>query len=121
MRILVVEDEAALREGLRKDLTAAGHTVDVAADGEEGLYAALEFPIDVVIVDVGLPRMSGFDLIRQLRAKGRKCGVLVLTARDRWQDKVEGLGAGADDYVAKPFNFEELHARLAALVRRATG
>ena len=121
MRILVIEDEAALREGLRHDLTAAGHTVDVAADGEEGLYAALEFPIDVAIVDIGLPRMSGLEVIRQLRAQGRKCGVLVLTARARWQDKVEGLGAGADDYVAKPFNFEELHARLSALMRRATG
>ena len=121
MRILVIEDEAALREGLRKDLTAAGHTVDVAADGEEGLYAALEFPIDVAIVDIGLPKLSGLEVIRRLRAQGSKCGVLLLTARDRWQDKVEGLGAGADDYVAKPFNFEELHARLAALMRRATG
>ena len=121
MRILVIEDEATLREGLRHDLTAAGHTVDVAADGEEGLYAALEFPIDVAIVDIGLPKLSGLEVIRRLRAEGRKCGVLLLTARDRWQDKVEGLGAGADDYVAKPFNFEELHARLAALMRRATG
>jgi two-component system, OmpR family, response regulator PhoP len=121
MRILVIEDEATLREGLRTDLTAAGHTVDVAADGEEGLYAALEFPIDVAIVDIGLPKLSGLEVIRQLRAQGRKCGVLLLTARDRWQDKVEGLSAGADDYVAKPFNFEELHARLAALMRRATG
>ena len=121
MRVLVVEDEATLREGLRHDLTAAGHTVDVAADGEEGLYAALEFPIDVAIVDIGLPKLSGLELIRRLRAQGGKCGVLLLTARDRWQDKVEGLGAGADDYVAKPFNFEELHARLAALMRRTTG
>lgn len=121
MRILVIEDETALREGLRRDLTAAGHSVDVAADGEEGLYAALELPIDVAIVDIGLPKMSGLEVIRRLRAQGRKCGVLVLTARDRWQDKVEGLGAGADDYVAKPFHFEELNARLAALVRRASG
>jgi len=121
MRILVIEDEAALREGLCKELQAAGHTVDVAADGEEGLYAALEFPIDVAIVDLGLPKLTGLEIIRRMRAQGRKCGILVLTARDRWQDKVEGLGAGADDYVAKPFNFEELHARLAALVRRATG
>jgi two-component system response regulator PhoP len=121
MRILVIEDETTLREGLRTDLTAAGHTVDVAADGEEGLYAALEFPIDVAIVDIGLPKLSGLEVIRRMRAQGRKCGVLLLTARDRWQDKVEGLSAGADDYVAKPFNFEELHARLAALMRRATG
>lgn len=121
MRILVIEDESTLREGLRSDLTAAGHSVDVAADGEEGLYAALELPIDVAIVDIGLPKMSGLEVIRRLRAQGRRCGVLVLTARDRWQDKVEGLSAGADDYVAKPFNFEELNARLSALLRRATG
>jgi two-component system response regulator PhoP len=121
MRVLVIEDEAALRAGLKDDLTAAGHTVDVAADGEEGLYAAMEFPIDVAIVDIGLPKLSGLEVIRRLRAKGRNCGILVLTARDRWQDKVEGLGAGADDYVAKPFNFEELQARLSALVRRASG
>jgi two-component system, OmpR family, response regulator PhoP len=121
MRILVVEDEAALRESLKTDLSAAGHAVDVAADGEEGLYAALEYPIDVAIVDLGLPKLSGLELIRRLRAAGRSYGVLVLTARDRWQDKVEGLSAGADDYVAKPFHFGELQARLAALLRRANG
>src|ERR1035438_3323456 len=101
MRVLVVEDEAALREALKADLTAAGHTVDLAADGEEGLYAASEFPIDVAIIDLGLPKLSGLDLIRRLRAAGKTYGVLILTARDRWQDKVEGLSAGADDYVAK--------------------
>jgi len=121
MRILVIEDETALRESLRRDLAAAGHTVDVAADGEEGLYAALEFPIDVAIVDLGLPKLAGIELIRRLRKQGKTCGVLVLTARDRWQDKVEGLGAGADDYVAKPFHFAELQARLGALLRRSAG
>ncbi len=121
MRVLVVEDEAALREALRHDLTSAGHTVDVAADGEEGLYAATEYPIDVAIVDLGLPKLSGLELIRQLRARGKTCGVLILTARDRWQDKVEGLSAGADDYVAKPFHVAEVQARLAALMRRAGG
>jgi two-component system response regulator PhoP len=121
MRILVVEDETELRESLRRDLAAAGHTVDVAADGEEGLYAALEFPIDVAIVDLGLPKLPGIELIRRLRQHGKTCAVLVLTARDRWQDKVEGLGAGADDYVAKPFHFGELEARLAALLRRSGG
>lgn len=121
MRILVVEDESTLRESLKRDLSAAGHTVDVAADGEEGLYAALEFPIDVAIVDLGLPKLPGIELIRRLRQQGRTCGVLVLTARDRWQDKVEGLGAGADDYVAKPFHFAELQARLGALMRRSGG
>ena len=121
MRVLVIEDEAALRDSLKAGLTAAGHTVDVAADGEEGLYAGLEFPIDVAIVDIGLPKLSGIELIRRLRARGKTFAVLVLTARDRWQDKVEGLGAGADDYLAKPFHFEELQARLAALRRRSAG
>jgi len=121
MRILVVEDETALRESLKHDLSAAGHAVDVAADGEEGLYAALEYPIDVAIVDLGLPKVSGLDIIRRLRGAGKSYAVLVLTARDSWQDKVEGLSAGADDYVAKPFHFAELQARLSALLRRASG
>jgi two-component system, OmpR family, response regulator PhoP len=121
MRILVVEDEAALRDSLKHDLSAAGHAVDVAADGEEGLYAALEYPIDVAIIDLGLPKVSGLDIIRRLRAAGKNYAVLVLTARDSWQDKVEGLSAGADDYVAKPFHLAELQARLSALLRRASG
>ncbi len=121
MRVLVVEDEAALRDALKSDLDAAGYTVDLAADGEEGLYIATEFPIDVAIIDLGLPKISGLELIRQLRARGKTYGVLILTARDRWQDKVEGLSAGADDYVAKPFHFAEVQARLAALLRRAGG
>jgi two-component system response regulator PhoP len=121
VRVLVVEDESALREALKVELSAAGYTVDLAADGEEGLYAATEYPIDVAIIDLGLPKMSGLELIRQLRAKGKSYGVLILTARDRWQDKVEGLSAGADDYVPKPFHFAEVQARLAALLRRAGG
>jgi two-component system, OmpR family, response regulator PhoP len=121
VRVLVVEDEAALREALKAELSAAGYTVDLAADGEEGLYAATEYPIDVAIIDLGLPKLSGLELIRQLRARGKSYGVLILTARDRWQDKVEGLSAGADDYVAKPFHFAEVQARLAALMRRAGG
>src|ERR1700689_2422562 len=121
MRVLVVEDEAPLREALKLELSAAGYTVDLAADGEEGLYAATEYPIDVAIVDLGLPKLSGLELIRQLRARGKSYGVLILTARDRWQDKVEGLSAGADDYVAKPFHFAEVQARLAALLRRSGG
>jgi two-component system response regulator PhoP len=121
VRVLVVEDEAALREALKLELSAAGYTVDLAADGEEGLYAATEYPIDVAIIDLGLPKLSGLELIRQLRARGKSYGVLILTARDRWQDKVEGLSAGADDYVAKPFHFAELQARLSALLRRAGG
>jgi two-component system response regulator PhoP len=121
VRVLVVEDEASLREALKLELSAAGYTVDLAADGEEGLYAATEYPIDVAIIDLGLPKLSGLELIRQLRARGKSYGVLILTARDRWQDKVEGLSAGADDYVAKPFHFAEVQARLAALMRRAGG
>ena len=121
MRVLVVEDEQVLREALRENLTAAGFTVDVAADGEEGLFAGLEYPIDIAIVDLGLPKLPGIDLIRRLRAEGKQFPILVLTARDRWQDKVQGLDAGADDYVAKPFHFEEVQARLQALMRRTGG
>jgi two-component system, OmpR family, response regulator PhoP len=121
MRILIVEDEASLREALRAQFAKAGFTVDVAADGEEGLFAGTEYPLDVAIVDLGLPKISGLELIHKLRALGKSFPILVLTARDRWQDKVEGLQAGADDYVAKPFHFEEVHARVQALMRRAGG
>ncbi len=121
MRVLVIEDEAALRDALKRDLVAAGFTVDVAADGEEGLYAGREYPIDVAIVDLGLPKVPGLDLTRTLRSERKTFPILVLTARDRWQDKVAGLDAGADDYVAKPFRFEEVLARVQALLRRAGG
>jgi two-component system response regulator PhoP len=121
MRILVVEDEAAIRDALQAQLAAAGFTVDVAADGEEGLFAGLEYPLDVAIVDLGLPKLPGLEVIRRLRAEKRSFPILVLTARDRWQDKVEGLEAGADDYVSKPFHFEEVLARVQALMRRAGG
>jgi two-component system response regulator PhoP len=121
MRILVVEDETLLRESLRLRLTEAGFNVDVAADGEEGLYGGREYPIDVAVIDLGLPKLPGLELIRKLRAEGKTFPILILTARDRWQDKVEGLQAGADDYVAKPFEFAEVLARLQALMRRAGG
>jgi two-component system response regulator PhoP len=121
VRALVVEDEAAIREALQRDLTAAGFTVDVAVDGEEGLYAGLEYPVDVAVIDLGLPKLSGLEVIRKLRAADKRFPVLVLTARDRWQDKVEGLDAGADDYVAKPFHFPEVLARVQALLRRSGG
>ncbi len=121
MRILVVEDEATIRESLKSRLAEAGFTVDVAQDGEEGLFAGLEYPLDVAIIDLGLPKLSGLDLIRKLRAQKKSFPILVLTARDRWQDKVEGLEAGADDYVSKPFHFEEVLARVQALMRRAGG
>jgi two-component system, OmpR family, response regulator PhoP len=121
MRALVVEDEAAIRDALQRDLTEAGFTVDLAADGEEGLFAGLEYPIDVAVIDLGLPKLPGLELIRRLRARDKRFPILILTARDRWQDKVEGLDAGADDYVAKPFHFEEVLARLQALLRRSGG
>ncbi len=121
MRVLVVEDESALRETLKTRLTEAGFTVDVAQDGEEGLFAGREYPLDVAIIDLGLPKLAGLEVIRQLRAGGKAYPILILTARDNWQDKVEGLQAGADDYVAKPFHFEEVLARLQALLRRAGG
>ena len=121
MRVLIVEDEAAIRAALQRDLVEAGFTVDAAADGQEGLFAGLEYPIDVAVVDLGLPKISGLDVIRKLRSQGKRFPILVLTARDRWQDKVEGLDAGADDYVAKPFHFQEVLARLQALLRRSGG
>ncbi len=121
MRVLVVEDEAVLRETLKGRLVEAGFTVDVAQDGEEGVFAGLEYPLDVAIVDLGLPKLPGLEVIRRVRAAGKTYPILILTARDNWQDKVEGLQAGADDYVAKPFHFEEVLARLQALLRRAGG
>lgn len=121
MRVLVVEDEAAIRDALQRDLVAAGFTVDVAVDGQEGLYAGVEYPVDVAVIDLGLPKISGLEVIRKLRAQDKRFPILVLTARDRWQDKVEGLDAGADDYVAKPFHFPEVLARLQALLRRSGG
>jgi two-component system response regulator PhoP len=121
VRILLVEDEAALRETLAARLKRDGYAVDVAADGEEGLYLGKEVPFDVAIIDLGLPRMSGMDLVTELRKAGRKYPILILTARAGWQDKVEGLKTGADDYLVKPFHVEELLARINALVRRASG
>ena len=121
MRALVVEDETALRESLKAQLAEAGFTVDVAQDGQEGLFAGLEYPLDVAVIDLGLPKLSGLEVIRKLRAADKTYPILILTARDNWQDKVEGLQAGADDYVAKPFQFEEVLARLQALLRRAGG
>jgi two-component system, OmpR family, response regulator PhoP len=121
MRVLIVEDEVALRDSLKDKLAEAGFTVDVASDGEEGLFAALEFPLDVAIVDLGLPKVTGLEVIRRVREQRKSYPILILTARDRWQDKVEGLQAGADDYVAKPFHFEEVLARVQALLRRSGG
>jgi two-component system, OmpR family, response regulator PhoP len=121
MRILVVEDEPALREQLERELKAQDYTVDATGDGKEALYFATEYPFDAAIVDLGLPGISGLEVITELRAKGSRLPILILTARGRWQDKVQGLEAGADDYVTKPFQPEELLARLKALLRRAAG
>jgi two-component system response regulator PhoP len=121
MRILVVEDEPTLRGQLRAQLAARGFSVDATADGEEGLFLGREYPMDLAIVDLGLPGMSGIELIRRLRALDRPFPILILTARDAWQDKVEGLESGADDYLTKPFHHEELLARINALLRRAAG
>ena len=121
MRLLVIEDDNTLRETLAAQLTEAGFAVEQAADGKEGLYFALEYPIDLAIVDLGLPEMSGLDIIREVRKQGKSYPILILTARDRWEDKVDGLDAGADDYVVKPFQFEEVIARVNALVRRSGG
>ncbi|MSQ59202.1 MAG: response regulator transcription factor [Betaproteobacteria bacterium] len=119
MRVLVVEDEPQLREQLRSTLQTQGYTVDATGEGKEGLFFATEYPIDAAVVDLGLPGISGLDIIRRLRGKGSRLPILILTARGRWQDKVEGLEAGADDYLTKPFQVEELLARLKALLRRA--
>ncbi|MEM8816895.1 MAG: response regulator [Pseudomonadota bacterium] len=121
MRMLIVEDDQTLRETLAKKLKAEGFAVEEAADGREGKYYALEYPIDLAIIDLGLPEVSGIEIIREARAAGKTFPILILTARDRWQDKVDGLSAGADDYVVKPFHFEEINARLSALVRRTGG
>jgi two-component system response regulator PhoP len=121
MRILVVEDEQQLREQLSTQLNKHKLTVDAVADGEEALFMGTEYAYDVAIVDLGLPKLSGIELIQALRKAGKDFPILILTARGRWQDKVEGLEAGADDYLVKPFQFEELHARLNALARRASG
>jgi len=121
MRLLLVEDDPNLSRSLAAQLEQAGYSVEKSTDGREGLYYAREYPVDLAIVDLGLPSMSGVELIKQLRADGKEYPILVLTARDRWQDKVEVLKLGADDYVVKPFSVEELLARVDALLRRAGG
>jgi len=121
MRILVVEDDANLNRQVKEALTEGGYAVDVAFDGEEGHYLGDTEPYDAVVLDIGLPQMDGLSVLEEWRRAGRVMPVLLLTARDRWSDKVQGIDAGADDYLAKPFHMEELLARLRALVRRAAG
>ena len=121
MRILIVEDEPELCEQLQHMLQQNGYAVDSAADGRDALFMGREYPFDLAVVDIGLPVMSGVEVIRQWRELGRDFPVLILTARGRWQEKVEGLEAGADDYMVKPFHREELQARVRALLRRSAG
>jgi two-component system OmpR family response regulator len=121
MRILVVEDDPDLNRQLTEALKTAGYVVDSARDGEDGHFLGDTEPYDAVVLDIGLPRMDGISVLEAWRRAGRKMPVLILTARDRWSDKVQGIDAGADDYVAKPFHIEEVLARIRALVRRAAG
>ena len=121
MRLLVVEDESLLRQQSEQGLGKEGYVVDAAEDGKSGLYYGLEFDYDAAIIDLGLPEIDGISLIQQIRAADKQFPVLILTARGDWQDKVAGLDAGADDYVVKPFQLEEIVARLNALLRRAAG
>lgn len=121
MRILLVEDDNRLQNSLADILRSAGYAIDVTGDGIEGLFFGEEYPIDLAIIDLGLPGISGLDLIRKLRQQERQFPILILTARAEWQDKVEGLEAGADDYLTKPFHPEELKARVGALLRRSAG
>ncbi len=119
MRVLVIEDYPPLQKAVAKGLREAGYAVDVTGDGEEGLWYATSNEYDVVVLDLMLPKMDGMTILKRLRAAGRPCHVLILTAKDTLADRVHGLDAGADDYLVKPFAFEELLARVRALARRA--
>jgi two-component system response regulator PhoP len=121
LRILVIEDEPALQGQLRRRLEAEGYMVDTTGEGREGLYLASEYPIDLAVVDLGLPGLSGLEIIERLRGSEHDTPILILTARGKWEEKVRGLEAGADDYLVKPFHMEELLARIRALLRRAGG
>lgn len=121
MRILVVEDDVTLADQLAGGLRSEGYAVDVANDGEDGLYLGQSEPYDAVVLDLGLPEIDGLTILKSWRKENLTMPVLVLTARDTWHDKVEGIDAGADDYVAKPFHIEEVFARIRALVRRSAG
>jgi two-component system OmpR family response regulator len=121
MRILIAEDDPSLGRQLLEAATAAGYAADWARDGEDAHYLGDAEPFDAVVLDLGLPKLDGIQVLRQWRAAGRTMPVLILTARDSWRDKVLGLDSGADDYLAKPFNMEELLARLRSLIRRSSG
>ncbi len=121
MRLLLIEDEPQLRENLHKFLTKSDYSVDSADNGRDGLFLGSEHPYDIAVIDIGLPEINGIDVIKRLRNQDITFPILILTARGNWQDKVEGLEAGADDYLVKPFHNEELRARLNALTRRSKG
>lgn len=121
MRLLIIEDELSLQQQLAESLRKQDYVVDVASDGEEGMYFGMEYPIDLAIIDLGLPKLDGVKVIQELRKAGHAYPILILTARNRWQEKVEGLEAGADDYLTKPFHPEELAARIKVLLRRSVG
>ena len=121
MRILLIEDDANLQQHVKEHLIKAKYSVDVASDGESGLFQGQEFPYDAAIIDLGLPKLDGVSVVKSLREQGFTFPILILTARGSWQDKVSGLDAGADDYLTKPFHIEELLARLNALIRRSAG
>lgn len=121
MRILVVEDEVTLCGQIQQFFADKGFAVDIAHNGVDGFYMGKEYPIDAAIIDIGLPDFSGIELIKRLRQAKIAVPILILTARSRWQEKVEGLEAGADDYLVKPFHYEELLARINALLRRSVG
>ena len=121
MRVLVVEDDPDLNRQLTQTLGDAGYAVDSAKDGEDGFHLGDNEPYDAVVLDLGLPKMDGLSILEQWRRNGKVMPVIILTARDRWSDKVSGMDAGADDYLAKPFHMEELLARIRALLRRSAG
>lgn len=121
MRAIVIEDDQDINQQIVTRLKQDGFAVDSADNGVDGLFLVKEYPCDVAIVDLGLPQLSGLEVIKQLRATGNDLPILILTARGKWQDKVEGLDAGADDYLVKPFHHEELMARIRVLIRRAAG
>ena len=121
MRAIVIEDDLDIQRQIVDRLKKEGFAVDSADNGSEGLYLLEEYPSDVAIIDLGLPRLSGLEVINTIRKQGNNIPILILTARGRWQDKVEGLDAGADDYLVKPFHHEEMMARIRVLIRRASG
>jgi two-component system response regulator PhoP len=121
VRAIVIEDDPDIQQQIVDRLKKEGFAVDCADNGREGLYLLQEYPCDVAIIDLGLPEISGLEVINVIRKKGNNTPILILTARGRWQDKVEGLDAGADDYLVKPFHQEEMMARIRVLIRRASG